>query len=198
MKIGIYGGSFDPPHKGHVIAAKRLIELFKFDEVWLMPCYKHPFSKKLSPPNDRFKMTKFLENKTIKTSDFEVKKKTISYTIDTLKSLAKLFPKNEFFWIIGSDQANSFTRWKKWKEIIEKFKLVIVPRNGIKQTGEKIKEILKTIGHQGNIIIVDKKNFPPIYISSSEIRKKIKNGKTVSDIMPKNIERYIIKHKLYL
>lgn len=198
MKIAILGGSFDPPHKGHITAAKRLMKLFKFDRIWLMPCYKHPFNKKLSPINCRFKMTKYLEGKNIKTSDFELKRKSVSYTIDTLKSLAKEFPKDQFFWVIGYDQIKTFKKWKDWKEIIEKFKLIIVPRNNLEKTGQQLKEILKKVKNKENVVVVDKKNFPPIRISSSMIRNRIKKGEKIEGFVPKNIKSYIIRHRLYL
>lgn len=187
MKIAVLGGSFDPPHQGHAIIAERLIKLFNFGQVWLMPCFKHPFNKKLTSPKHRLAMTKFLRSKNIKVSDLEIKRKKISYTIDTLNSLKKMSPKNQFFWVAGSDQMKSFKKWKKWEEILEKFKLIIIPRNGAKTTN------LFT-----NAIILDREKFSPIRISSSTIRERIKKGKKIDKMVPKEVESYIIQHKLYL
>ena len=94
MKIGILGGSFDPPHKGHIIIANRLLKLRQFDQIWLMPCYHHPFNKKLSPSQTRLEMIKFLENDKVKVSDLEINQKTISYTVqkgDTVSTIAQKF-----------------------------------------------------------------------------------------------------------
>ncbi|MDP2637683.1 MAG: nicotinate (nicotinamide) nucleotide adenylyltransferase [Candidatus Levybacteria bacterium] len=199
MRIAILGGSFDPPHRGHVLIAKRLIKLLNFDEVWFMLCSEHPFNEKLSPQNSRFEMAKYLENKSIKISDFELNKKGTSYTVDTLSALSKMFYKNQFFWIIGSDQVRNFTKWKNWQEIIKKFKLIIVPRSHIGEVQVNLKEyILKKISRSRNIIVVDKKKFPLICISSTNIRKNIKEGKSILNMVSKKIENYIIKHKLYL
>ncbi len=197
MKIAILGGSFDPPHKGHAILAKRLVRLLGFDEVWLVPCYKHPFGKKLSAVNHRFEMTKYLEDKNIKVSRLELERRGISYAIDTLKHLAKDFPRDELFFVIGSDQVRDFPKWKEWKEVTGKFKLIIIPRNGMRSQRE-IAEILKRIKFKKNTVIVDKKKFPQIPISSSDIRRKIKEGKSISKLVPKSIGNYIVNHKLYL
>lgn len=197
MNIATLGGSFDPPHKGHAIIANRLLKLYRFDQVWLMPCYQHPFSKNLSSPDKRFEMTKYLKNKNIKISDLEIRKKTTSYTIDSLNNLTTQYPNYRFSWIIGTDQVGSFTKWKNWKEIVSNFRLIIVPRTGFKKAKEELKNISKQITALKNIVLIDKKIFPPIYISSTLARKKIKENKSISNMVPKGVEEYIIKHKLY-
>ena len=145
MDIAILGGSFDPPHKGHTAIANRLLKIYHFDEIWLMPCYQHPFNKNLSAPEKRFEMTKYLENGRVKVSDYEIRKKTISYTINTLRSLTKKYPQDRFYWIIGTDQADSFTKWKDWKEIVNNFKLIVVPRAGFKKAKKELKNISKLV-----------------------------------------------------
>ena len=117
MKIAILGGSFDPPHKGHIAIARYLLKFNNFNQVRLMPCYSHPFVKNLSVPSKRLAMTKYLENDNIKVSDFEIGKKTISYSINALKYLTNKYPKNKFSWVIGEDQVKDFTKWKGWKDI---------------------------------------------------------------------------------
>ena len=198
MNIAILGGSFDPPHQGHQATAKRLLKLFNFGEVWLMPCYQHPFSKNLSPSDNRLEMTKYLESNSIKVSDFEVTKKSTSYSIDTLKYMEKTRPKDKFFWVIGTDQVKDFTKWKDWKEIINKFRLVVVPRTNFKKAEKELKNIAKLVAFPKHIILVGKNKFPPIYVSSTLIRKKIKEKKSISNMMPKKVEEYIIRHGLYL
>lgn len=197
MRIAILGGSFDPPHKGHVTIANRLAKLFHFDEVWLMPLFQHPFSKNVSAPDKRLAMTKYLENDRIKVSDLEIKKKTTSYTIDTLRFLSNNRPQDTFCWIIGTDQVESLTKWKEWKEIINNFQLIIVPRTGFKKAKLRLKNLSKQVAVPNNIVLVDRKKFPPIYISSTLARKKIKEKKSISNMVPKKIEEYIIRNKLY-
>jgi nicotinate-nucleotide adenylyltransferase len=197
MKIAILGGSFDPPHRGHTIIAKRLLKLNNFDEIWFMPLFAHPFNKKLSDPQKRLEMIKFLESGNIKVSDFEIRKRKTSYTIDTLKLLAGNNPKNTFSWIIGTDQVEDFTKWKNWKKIINDFKLIIVPRAGFKKAEKELKNIAKQVVANKNIILLNRKKFPPIYVSSTLTRRKIKEGKSLGSILPKKVEEYIIRNKLY-
>lgn len=197
MKIAILGGSFDPPHSGHAILAKRLLKAFNFDEVWLMPCYRHPFAKNLAEPSDRFLMAKCLEDKTVRVSDFELRRKGTSYTIDTLSSLTKIFKGDQFSLIIGADQVKTFTKWRNFREILEKFEVLVIPRNGAKVVREKIGTILKLVNLNGKMKLIRKKDFPPINISSSDIRKKIKAKKSIARLVPEKVIDYINKHKLY-
>lgn len=197
MKIGILGGSFDPPHKGHVTIARRLLKLNLFNQVWLMPCYQHPFNKNLSSPDKRLEMTKYLEDGDIKVSDLEIRKKTINYTIDTLKFLNKKRPQDKFGWIIGTDQVSDFTKWKRWREIINNFKLIVVPRTGFIKAELELKNIAKQVANPKNIILIGREKFPPIYISSTIVRNRIKKNKPISSMVPRRVEEYIMKNKLY-
>lgn len=197
MNIAILGGSFDPPHRGHRVTAKRLLKLFNFDEVWLMPCFQHPFNKSLSSSRKRFEMTKYLEKGNIKASDFELRKKQTSYTIDTLNILTTQYPNYRFTWVIGSDQVKSFTKWKDWKEIIDRFRLVVVPRTSFRQAEKDLKDIAKLVKSPKNIILVGKNKFNPIYVSSTLIRKRAKEKKSILNLMPKKVEKYIMHNNLY-
>lgn len=197
MNVGILGGSFDPPHKGHFIIAKRLLKLNLFDEIWLIPCYQHPFVKNLSASNKRLEMTRFLENKKIKVMDTEINKKTTSYSVNTLRGLAEKYPKHKFSWIIGTDQVEDFSKWKNWKEIINNFKLVIVPRVNFETAKEKIQKISKQVLTPKNIILISKTKFSPIYISSTLVRQMVKEKKSISTLVPKAVEEYIIQNNLY-
>lgn len=198
MNIAILGGSFDPPHRGHKATAKRLLRLFNFDQIWLMPLFQHPFNKSLSPSTSRFEMTKYLENNKIKISDLELKRKSVSYTIDTLNLLRDQRPQDKFVWIIGTDQVASFAKWKNWKEIIDKFKLIVVPRTNFKKAKEELNNISQLVSFPKNIILVDRKKFKPIYISSTLTRKRINENKPIKNLVPKKVEEYIIENKLYL
>jgi nicotinate-nucleotide adenylyltransferase len=197
MNIAILGGSFDPPHRGHVAIANKLLRLKYFDEIWLMPCFKHPFNKALSSPNKRFEMTKYLENEQIKICDLEIKNKTISYTIDTLGKLSNDYPKHQFSWIIGTDQINNLTKWKNWKEIINKFRLFIIPRGRFNKARSELENIVIQIKKPENVVLINDHNFPPVYISSTLVRKKIKDNKPISNLVPKKVETYIIQNNLY-
>jgi nicotinate-nucleotide adenylyltransferase len=197
MKIAILGGSFDPPHKGHVLLSKQLLKTLMLDQIVLMPCFQHPFNKNLSPAGVRFKMAKFLEEKSIGVSDLEIKKKRPSYSIETLVELSKNNPGNAYNWIIGVDQVKDFMKWKEWKRIIDNFGLIIVPRKTTDNIELYLSKMKKQIVHPENIVVLNEKSFSPINISSTEIRKKIQKNKSISNLVPKGVEKYIIQRKLY-
>lgn len=197
MNIAILGGSFDPPHLGHEEVAKRVKDLDFIDQVWLMPCFLHPFHKSLSHAKHRLNMTKFLESENIKVSDFEIKQGKVSFTIDTLNSLALTYPGHKFYWIISSSELKDFPKWKDWKEIIEKYGLIIFPRLEIKHVREEIKRILNTQEIPDNITITDSGYFQFQEVSSTEIREKIKKGLVIDDDLNSKVKDYIIENNLY-
>ena len=195
MNIAVLGSSFDPAHNGHLAVAKSVLKSKKIDKIILMPVNIHPFAKKISKTFHRFAMAKLLEGRNIEVSDLELKKNSTSYSIDTLSVLTTQYPNYHFYWIIGSDHLDSFTKWKDWQKIISDFGLVIVARD----TQTDIKRRLKKFVNYDykNIIILDAKDFSPFDISSSEIKKRIKEKKSIKNLVPKSVENYIIKHKLY-
>ncbi len=199
MNIAILGASFDPAHNGHLTIAKNVLrsQSQRVNKVILMPVNIHPFAKQLTQAKHRFAMTKLLERKNIEVSDLEIKKNSTSYSIDTLKALKKKFQKNKFYWIIGYDYLDSFTKWKDWKKILSDFGLIIVARNINTNISNAIKKFINDKNLNKNIIILNEKDFPLIDVSSSQIKKMIKEKKSISNLVPKKIEEYIIQNKLY-
>ena len=195
MNIAVLGSSFDPAHNGHLAIAKNVLKSQKIDKVILMPVNIHPFAKKISKTFHRFAMAKLLEGRNIEVSDLELKKNSTSYSIDTLSVLTTQYPNDHFYWIIGSDHLDSFTKWKDWQKIISDFGLVIVARDTHTDIERKLKKFVNY--DYKNIIILDAKDFSPFDISSSEIKKRIKEKKSIKNLVPKSVENYIIKHKLY-
>src|SRR5688572_20230331 len=133
MKIAVLGGSFDPPHIGHILIAQQVIEYAGVDQVWLLPNYTTEthdkiFQKSLSPVEDRLAMAKLLKDDEIKVSDFEITQNKESITIITLEMLSKKYPEHEFYWITGSDKLDTFKKYDRWQDIVSKHKLIIFPR----------------------------------------------------------------------
>ncbi len=198
MKIAVLGGSFDPPHIGHALIAQQIKDLLHMDQIWLMPNNQHAFGKKQSPVLDRFRMTKFLAERYITVSDFEIKSEGISYTIVTLNSLKKLYPEDEFCWILGSDQLDSFQKYKNWQEIIANYRIIVFPRESVVyKLKDKVKKALNLKSIPKNIIIMQNENLILTNISSSIIRKRIKNGLSIEHLVPEKVEEYIKKYNLY-
>lgn len=198
MKIAILGGSFDPPHLGHVMIATQVKELLNLDQVWMMPAFQHPFNKQLSPVETRYAMTKLLENESIKVSDYEIKHNRTSYTIDTLNALQKHYPNDTFYWITGSDQLQDFRKYKDWEEIVQKHNLIFFPREWIlPEFEERVKEALLLKSIPRNVIVLHNKNLVLTNISSTRIRERVKAGLSIDLYVTKAVGEFIRKNKLY-
>ncbi|MBU2100305.1 nicotinate-nicotinamide nucleotide adenylyltransferase, partial [Candidatus Micrarchaeota archaeon] len=104
MKIGVFGGSFDPIHSGHLTAAEQVLEKKVCDKIWFMPCFQNPLKKELITAEHRKKMVELAVegNTNFELSDFELKKEKTTFTVDTIKELKKEFPEHEFYFIIAS------------------------------------------------------------------------------------------------
>lgn len=197
MKIAILGGSFDPPHIGHALAAIQIKELLNLDQIWFMPCFIHPFGKKLSNANHRLSMTKCLENTNIKVSNFELKNKKVSYTIDTLNSLSQKYRNDIFYWILSSEDLENFQKWKNWQEIIKKYNLIIFPRRPQASLKEKIKKCLNLESIPDNITVISLDKLVTTGISSTIIRKRVGKNLPIACMVPEKVEQFILKNKLY-
>jgi nicotinate-nucleotide adenylyltransferase len=198
MKIGILGGSFNPPHLGHLLISLQVRDILGLDEIWLMPCYQHPFHKTLAPVEHRLAMTKFLANNSIKVSEYEITQNKQSYSIDTLSELTAKFPEHVFYWITGSDQLESFREYKDWYELIHKYNLVIFPREPVlPRITEKVKQDFHLQSIPKNITVLKSEELILTNISSTNIRQRIRNNEPITYMVPKKVEEYIKEHNLY-
>ena len=190
MKIGIFGGSFNPVHVGHAILANYISQYTDIDEVWFMVSPQNPLkdSSNYIADEDRLKMVKMVCDKcpNVKVSDFEFSLPLPSYTINTLEQLARQYPNNSFKLIIGSDNLAIFEKWKDSEKIINHFGLIVYPRKGYD---------IKYIGNKSNIEILH--DAPEVEVSSTFIREGINSGQNMSFFMPDDVYEYIIKHSLY-
>ena len=204
MKIAILGGSFDPPHLGHILIARQVIERANMDEVWLMPNYNTSahhavFQKKLSPVADRLAMATLLEQKKIKASDFEIENNQKSLAIVTLTLLSKQYPEHTFYWITGSDKLETFHLYDGWQDIISTYHLIIFPREHMLwHLEDRVKESLHLQTIPENIIILQNRELMLTNISSTIIRKRVKKNLPIDFLVSQKIEKYIKEHKLYV
>ena len=205
MRIGIFGGTFDPPHFGHLRAAELARESFSLDEVWFMVSNDPPHKKTRpkSPVEKRFEMTALAieGNAHFRVSDFEIKNNLV-YTIDTLRALKKAFP-HKFFLIIGEDSFEQLPTWKSYMELIEEFPVIVIKR---KWTEEKIPQWFRETGKElkilkeGEIICGEGVFFlscATLPISSSSIREKISMGLSIKYLVPEKVIKYLEKEVLY-
>jgi len=186
LKIGIFGGSFDPVHRGHLFLAKTAISKLGLDRIIFIPAYQNPL-KHNKPENNlhRYKMLLLAtkDNPLFFIDDFELNNPVKSYTINTLHYLHSKYEKDEFFLLIGGDSAESFFKWKDFKILLTLCTLII-----FKRKDSFIPESLKD-----KSIIID---FDCPY-SSTDIRKKISSGNIPYNALPERVSEYIEKFGLY-
>ena len=169
MKIGIYGGSFNPVHFGHVGLAKWVIENTDLDELWLLVSPNNPLksAKILAPEQERLEGLReaIKDIRGLVASDFEFHLPRPSYTANTLRELQKAYPEHEFTLIIGEDNIAIFDQWKEWEYIIKNFRIFVYPRPG----SDSISNVKSQISNAKNIIFLA--NAPTFDISSTAIRR---------------------------
>lgn len=190
MKIGIFGGSFNPVHIGHAMLANYISQYADIEEVWFMVSPQNPLkdNSNFVADKNRIEMVDMVCKKceNIKVSDFEFSLSRPSYTINTLEKLKQKYPNDDFKLIIGSDNLQIFDKWKDAKKIINEFGLLVYPRKGYNLPSDLIDD---------NISILQ--DAPEIEISSTFIRQGIKSGKNMSFFMPDDVYDYIKRHSLY-
>lgn len=191
MKIGLYFGTFNPIHVGHLIIANHFVENSDLDEVWMVVTPHNPFKKKSSllENHHRFELVyRATENYLkIKPSDIEFKLPQPNYTVHTLAHISDIYPDKEFCLIMGEDNLKSFHRWKNFEVIIENYHIYMYPRIS---EGK-----IETAFH--NHPKVHKIDAPIIEISSTMIRNAIKNNKNVQPLLSKEVWEYIDEMNFY-
>jgi len=189
MKIGLFGGSFDPIHLGHLVVAQQVLDEKLCEKIWFLPCYQNPLKKKSTETKHRKKMLEIAikNEKGFELNETELKEKKTNYTIETVRKLKKLFSEHEFYFIIAGKALKEFNKWKKYDELAKEIKFIVVSF----QHSDKIP---KKIGKFNPI-----KLNPTLSsnISSTLIRKGIKEKKDVSVFLPKKVLDYIKENKLY-
>ncbi len=179
MQIGIFGGTFNPIHNGHLAIARKIVESGKVDEVWFMVSPLNPFKQhvELLDDNIRLEMTrKALEGEHgIICSDYEFGLPRPSYTWNTLQSLKKDYPQHTFSLIIGADNWCKFSAWRNNDDIIREHRLLVYPRTGYPIDIESLPQRVSFI------------DMDTIDVSSTEIRQLIRNGNDVSSLIPGSI-----------
>lgn len=187
MKLGILGGTFNPVHSGHLILAEEAREKLNLDKVVFMPTYLPPHKDRsdIASALDRYKMIKIAikGNNHFAVSDLEIKRQGRSYTIDTVREFKKNHPKDELYFITGSDLLTYLAEWKDLSEILKIVKFVVATRPGYPL--DKIPDYISTV----SIRAVD--------ISGFEVREASRAKKSFRYLVPEGVYNFIIKRNLY-
>ena len=194
MKVCLFGGTFDPPHLGHLIIAQTIFEAENFDQIVFVPAYQPPHKNgnKVSPVDQRLKMLKIAikENPNFILSDLEIQRKGLSYSIDTIIDYKEQnnINSNELFYLMGSDSLKQFKKWKNTKKIIDECKVIVAIRPGFRPS-----DIPNWI-----LAKIQFASIPRIEISSTTIRNRWADDKTIRYMVTESVWQYINKNKLYL
>jgi len=190
QKIGLYFGSFNPIHIGHLAIANYMLEFTNLDQIWFVVSPHNPLKKKrtLLADHHRLEMVNIaVENQpNYKASNIEFKLTQPSYTINTLAYLQEKHPEYNFVLIMGSDSLETLPQWKNYEQILSLFNIYVYPRPGFNSQ-------FHLASHESVKIV----NAPLMEISSSFIRKAIKDGKNVQFFLPEKVYQYINEMNFY-
>lgn len=180
--IACLGLSANPPHVGHLYAARQILKKGYADEVWLIPCNQHNFKRGLWPKKYRWRMTKLMEEKGIKASDIELKRGGVSYTIDTVRELKEKYPSYTFVWVLGSDIVayESYLRWHNWRALCGRITFFVIRRPGFPVPNAPK---LPRCFHVTSIRAPN--------ISSTEVRGRLKQKQSIKNLVTAETEKYI-------
>ena len=191
MKIGLYFGTFNPIHIGHLIIANHVAEHSDLDQIWMVITPHNPLKKKETLLDDyqRLHMVHLATEAypKIKPSDIEFKLPQPNYTVNTLAYLSEKYPQHEFALIMGEDNLNSLHKWKNYEVILENHAIYVYPR---------VTTEMPKLGFE-NLKNIHKINAPIVEISSTLIREYIKNKKNVAPLLPPKVWEYIDKSAFY-
>jgi nicotinate-nucleotide adenylyltransferase len=192
MKVGIYGGSFNPIHKGHTQLAASIVEQGLVDELWLLVSPLNPLKSgevsDIAEYEHRLKMAELATEgiQGVKVSDFERHLPLPSYTVKTLAALREAYPKHEFVLVIGADNWERFPRWYRADEIIKKYRILVYRRPGCEMDETVLPPSVQVVE-------------TPLYdVSSTEIRASVKKGRMMRRWLDSRVARYIKEKGLYL
>jgi nicotinate-nucleotide adenylyltransferase len=201
-RIGVMGGTFDPIHTGHLLAAQEALEQFKLDEVIFVPAAASPFKQDeaVSDAEHRYLMAVIATaaNRAFRVSRVEMERPAPSYTVDTMRLLKKACgTRSEMFFIAGADTVLEMGGWKEPEALLELCTLIAINRPGDRVEAIRksltVKERKRFAGHP-RIAYMD---MPGMDISSTDIRRRVREGKALNYLVPETVEAYILKNGLY-
>ncbi|WP_410877935.1 nicotinate (nicotinamide) nucleotide adenylyltransferase [Myroides sp. DW712] len=192
MKIGLYFGTFNPVHIGHVVIANHLVQYTDLDEVWMVVTPHNPLKKKKGLLEDFHRLhlvnLATADYDYIRASDIEFNLPQPNYTVNTMVYLHERFPKHEFALIMGEDNLDSLPKWKNYEVLLEEYRIYVYPRVDHKRIEES------SLMQHPHVIRVE--HAPIMEISATFIRTAIKEGKNVQPLLDKEVWKYI-DHNLF-
>ena len=205
MKIGLLGGTFDPFHRGHLEPLLAVREAMEWDRMIFIPAWQQPFKagKEHASAFHRFAMAVIAteEQEACYVSAVELQRESISYTVDTLEEMRAIDPESTFDWIIGDDNLLKLTGWRNIERIFELANFAVLTRSGGGAEGELVPAALRdrvmergARGRAGAIVFTMNGAVP---VSSTEIRRRVRAGEAIDDLVDPRVSRYIQHYGLY-
>lgn len=199
MRIGILGGTFDPIHEGHLAIAAHALHAMQLDHVEFIPCFQPPHrDRPMADSEHRFAMVKLAiaHHPKFIANNIEINQRDISYTINTIHTLQKQNPSNQYYLIVGADAFSQFDTWHAWEKIITAIDIIVLSRHDKEiSTPERIADFLKKNALEDHIHF---STITPIPISATQIRADIRAGKTKIPGLIDLVREYVLKHVVYL
>ena len=198
MRLGIMGGTFDPIHFGHLATAEAVRESFSLDEILFIPAARppHKLDKLVTSEQHRLAMTTLAtqSNKFFRVSDMELKRMGLSYTLDTMNDLHKIFGHStELFFIIGADSLADLSKWHAAQELVEKCHFIATTRQGVDVDFSAVEKFFGSAAREH----IHRVTTPGLEISSTDIRDKVRRRRSIKYLVPEVVEEYILREKLY-
>ncbi|WP_406237161.1 nicotinate-nucleotide adenylyltransferase [Nocardia sp. NBC_01009] len=197
-KLGVMGGTFDPIHHGHLVAASEVANRFDLDEVIFVPTGQpwQKADKQVSPAEDRYLMTVIAtaSNPRFSVSRADIDRGKVTYTVDTLREMRSKHPDAQLYFITGADALSNILTWQDWSELFELAKFVGVSRPGYELNADHLAEHLRDLPVDAVTMI----EIPALAISSSECRRRAAENRPVWYLVPDGVVQYISKRHLYV
>lgn len=198
MKTGIFGGTFDPVHHGHVELCRQAEREANLDRIFVVPARLQPFKldQKTADGKHRMEMLRlaFSGDPRIQVSDYELSREEISYTIHTLRAFQERFPEDEIYFILGTDAFMKIELWRNYGELLKNYHILVGVRPGYREEElERLIHRLEDEFHADIRLLTNKE----LKISSTDLKEKIRQGCPLGTWLPEIVERYIKEHALY-
>ncbi|WP_042203553.1 nicotinate-nucleotide adenylyltransferase [Paenibacillus camerounensis] len=192
MKVGIMGGTFDPLHIGHMLAAEAARDSFSLDEIWFMPSHIPPHKHEAGASGaDRLAMVKYAVegDQSFGILDWEIVRGGVSYTIDTVRRLRQEYPQHEFYFIVGADMVEYLPKWHGIHELVELLTFIGVGRPGTPLDLSALPDFIS-----GKVLLAD---MPQVDISSTMLRSRAAGGRSIRYMVPEQVYEYVQRSGLY-
>ncbi|MBA4029948.1 MAG: nicotinic acid mononucleotide adenylyltransferase [Planctomyces sp.] len=202
MRIGIYGGTFDPVHLAHLVLAESCREQLSLDEVWFVPAAQPPHKpgRVILDPKHRIQMLKLaiVGMPHFRVEPIEIQRGEISYTVDTLRALHEKHPGHEFFLLMGADSLQQIHTWKDPAALLELATLGVVNRGRTPPPGlDDLPELASLVNRQA-LEKIQHVTMPGLDISATELRERVATGRTIRFLVPRAVEAYLAANRCYL